>query len=136
MAGEEGYNGRDMTLGLDDPAVTVAAIKSKGVARSRSGVETTNDDSDGNQVFLPKPGKRGLTFSGSGVATVDNYDDLIARWYDDSALQHVTITHPNGATEVCDAFLQDLEMTGESEGFVAFSMTLVSSGAVTYTPAA
>lgn len=130
----KGYNGRELIIQID--GVAVAAVQSKTVSRSKSEVDVTNDDSSGWRTLLSDPGTKSIDVSINGVATVDNYNELLTKWNGD-VMQNVTIVHPNGDMETAadGFFLSSLEQSGEHDGHVAFTAQLMSSGAVTVTPA-
>lgn len=130
---EIGYNGRLLKVKLGDPAVTIAAVQSREISRSKEPVDVTNDDSAGNRTLLPTAGVRTIDISVEGVATSANYNDLIERWNGDT-MQDVTLVHPDGTEETADFFMQSLSHNGEHSGSVQFSAELLSSGAVTTTP--
>lgn len=131
---EIGYNGRLFTISLD--STVIAAVQSKTVTHAREAVDVTNDDSDGWRTLLPDPGVRSMDVSVEGVATEDNYQLILDEWAGvvNSA---ITITHADGSTATASRgfFLGNIEFSGESDGHVAFTASLQSSGVVTITPA-
>lgn len=129
-----GYNGRDLYVQLDD--VTIAAITSKSITNARDPVDVTTDDSNGFRVILPEPGLRYVDASIEGVATSANMALIRAEW-EGNVNSDITIVNEDGSTMTAanGFFLGSLEITGESAGAVTFTATLMSSGAITITPA-
>lgn len=125
-----GYNGRDMTVDLD--GTTIAAISTKSVTMARTGVEVPTDDSDGWMRILPTPGRREVNTPIEGVVTSDNISILTDEW-EGNVLSDITINLPDGRTMTAadGFFMGDLELSGDEDGFVAFTAQLRSSGEVT-----
>lgn len=124
-----GYNGRSFKILFDGEVI--AAVQSREVKRNKEAVDVTTDDSDGWQRVLSEPGVRSVDVTIEGVATIDNYNNLIDRW-NGSSLQNVTLQHPNGTEETADDgfFLGNLTMGAEHDKHVSFSAELKSSGPV------
>lgn len=122
-----GYNGRAFTVMLN--GVPIAAINNKTATMNKEAVDVTNDDSDGFRVLLPSPGVKSMDVSVEGVATSENYEILYAAWFG-SDLLDITIVHPNGSTIEAEHgfFFGNLEMGGETAGYVSFTTQLQSSG--------
>jgi predicted secreted protein len=130
-----GYNARGtFTVLLDD--TVIAAISSKSFTHAREPIDTTNDDSDGWRVLLPIPGVRSVDASIEGVATIDNYQILLAEW-SGVVNSDVTLRNADGSTMEAEYgfFLGSLEFSGEKDGHVAFTASIQSSGEITITPA-
>lgn len=125
-----GYNGRK--LNILKGGTKIAAVMSKTVTHNREPVEVTNDDSDGNRTVLPDPGLRSIDVSVNGVTTSENYQDFLTTW-NGKTLSDITIQHADGSTEEAEEgfFLGNLEFSGEHNGHVAFTASLMSSGPVT-----
>lgn len=124
-------SGRDLTIEKD--GTVIAGARSKTVTFNNSEVDITNDDSNGFRLILDTPGIRSLDISIDGV------------WDDGHALQEpaeggsplltdISIVGIDG-TITGDFFLQDYEVTGEHDGEVEFSATMLSSGEFIKTPA-
>ena len=124
-----GYNGRHLKILKD--GVAIAAVRTKTMALGRTPIDVTNDDSDGYQILLPAPGMRSANISVEGVATVNNYQAFLADWEADAFLD-VTVQHPDGTSMEAEHgfFLGNIEMSGEHDGYVAFTAELQSSGPV------
>jgi predicted secreted protein len=135
-----GFNGRAFRImrgTVAAPLGVIAAVRTKSATRAREPVDVTNDDDNGNRVLLPEPGVRSIDVSVEGVASVDNYNWMIASW-NGNVMDDIFIENADGSTEeAADGFfLSSLEHSGESAGDVAFTAQFMSSGAITFTPAA
>lgn len=124
-----GYNGRSLLIKKSDQVI--AAVRTKTITHAREPVDVTNDDSDGNRVLLPDPAQRSIDAQIAGVITSNNYQDFLEEW-NGSLNSDVTIENADGSTEEAEYgfFLNNLEFTGEYNGHIAFTATLMSSGAV------
>lgn len=131
----QGYNARGTFAVLLDDTV-IAAVDSKSFTMNREGIDTTNDDSNGWRVLLPTPGSRSVDASIEGVATTANYSVIRDEW---AGVVNSAITLRNGDGTTMEAefgfFLGSLEYSGEKDGYISFSASLQSSGAVTISPA-
>ena len=127
----DGYNGRDFYIEKGDERI--AACTTKSVTRNKAEVDVTNDDSDGNRTLLAKAGTKSIDVSAEGVATSENYASLVEAWHNDQMVS-VKAVGPDGSTEESgDAFFQNLEHSGDHDGFVEFTATFLMSGAITLT---
>ena len=127
----DGYNGRDFFIEKDE--VRIAACTTKSVTRNKSEVDVTNDDTSGNRTLLAKPGTRSIDVSAEGVATSENYSSLVEAWHNDQMVTVKAIGPDNSTEESGEAFFQNLEHSGDHDGYVEFTATFLMSGAVTLT---
>jgi predicted secreted protein len=131
---EIGYNGRAMTFQIE--GVVVAALTNKTSTRNKEPVDVTTDDSSGWRIVLPDAGVRSFDASLEGVATEDNYTILRNAWVSDQLLDG-TLVDADGTTHEPEHgwFFGNLEFTGETAGYVGFTVQLQSSGPIVSTPA-
>lgn len=129
-----GYNGRAFTVLLNGEPI--AAINNKTATMNKEAVDVTNDDSDGFRVLLPNPGVKSVDVSVEGVATSENYAILNAAWFGGELLD-ITVVHADGSTMEAEHgfFFGNLEMGGETAGYVSFTTQLQSSGPIAFTAA-
>lgn len=125
-----GYNGDALIVKLAGTAI--AAISTKSVTMTRTGVEVPTDDSKGWMRILPRPGRREVNTPIEGVVTTDNVQLLTDEW-EDNVLSEITIDLPDGRVMTAEDgfFMGDLEFAGEEAGHVAFTGQFRSSGVVT-----
>lgn len=128
-----GYNGRQVVINL--AATPIAAVQSKSLTHNRSAVDVTTDDDQGWRRLLPEPGSRSIDGSIEGVVTVDNFENIMTEW-EGNVISDITLDYPDGSSSAAadGFFLGNLEITGEQDGYVAFTAEIQSSGEVTRTP--
>lgn len=129
------YNGRDMTV--DFNSTTLVGVRNKGVSINNSPVDVTSDDDDGWQKLLAEPGKRTVEVSVSGVTEDEVLMAEVMTGAGSFTLKSGVVNLATGSgTLTSNWFVSTLEHTGEHDGALEFSATLMSSGAVTYSASA
>ena len=131
-----GFNGRLMTVDMAE--TTLTGIKTRGFTINAEPVDITNDDDSGWRTLLAEPGLRSMEIP---VAGITSDEILIAAIMEGTtyALSAVEVLLATGVGETTPGklagnfFLSSLEHTGETDGAVEFSATMMSSGAITYT---
>lgn len=131
-----GFNGRELTVDFD--STTLVGIRTRGFTINAEPVDVTNDDDGGFRALLAEPGVKSMEIPVAGISsdevliakimetgtfTIDTADILLA-----SGVGQGTPGKISGAF-----FLSNYEQTGEHDGAVEFTATLMSSGAFTYT---
>lgn len=133
-----GFNGRSLTV--DWETVTIAGVQQKSATVNNEMVEITSDDDAGWQTFLPQPGKRGVTFSISGVHSDETLLAAMMAANASIATGTVTVNLPSALTTPGnlegEGVIQSMELTGEHDGFFEFTVEIASSGPITYTASA
>lgn len=133
-----GFNGRSLTV--DWETVTIAGVQQKTINIANEMVEVTSDDDAGWQTYLPVPGKRGLTYSISGVHSDEVL--LAAMMAADASIATgtVTVNLPSTLTTPGnlggEGVIMSMELSGEHDGFFEFTVEIASTGAITYTASA
>jgi predicted secreted protein len=129
MAGEKGYNGRE--LRIVRAGIVLAQVQTKSVPHIREPVDVTTDDDDGWRRLLDFPGRRAIDVTVEGVTTINNRQFLEDDWLG-NVMTDIEIHHPDGTVEVAQDgfFLSALEFSGEEDGHVPFTATYQSSGAI------
>lgn len=107
-------------------------VQTKGLSITAEGLETTDDNSNGNPEFLAIPGGTSRELSISGQ--VKNLAGLQAALSSGSKIYHVTIQYPEGSIVEGDFFMGSYNDTGTYNELYTFDMTLSSSGELTFTP--
>lgn len=128
-----GFNGRQMTFDWD--SVTIAGVQTRDVGRNNELVDVTSDDDNGWRTYLANPGVKAVEISLSGVTKDEVF---VAEFYNASVTgETLTINLPSNlaspGNEEGTFMVQSFEQSGDHDGDIQFSVTLVSSGAVTYT---
>lgn len=133
-----GFNGRDLTI--DFSATTLVGIQTRGFSVSAEPVDVTTDDDNGERTLLPDPGVRSAEITVSGITSDEVLIAEIMTGIAGRTLKAATINLATGtATGVLtpgtitgDFFVSSVEQTGEHDGAVEFSATLMSAGPMTY----
>ena len=132
--------GRSFVLKIGNGATveaftTVGGMRSTGITLGNETVDVTDKDSAGWRELLESAGGKSVSVSGSGVFK-DSASETTVR----TAALADTIDNYRVQFEDGDYFagafqITSLEFTGENNGAREYSLTLESSGAVTYTAA-
>lgn len=133
-----GFNGRALTVDWD--STTLVGIRTRGLSISAEGIDVTTDDDTGERTLLPQPGVRSAEIT---VAGITSDEVLIAEMLTGIAsrtLQAAQVNLPSAlavpGTVSFDAFISAFEITGEHDGAVEFTATMMSGGAITYVASA
>lgn len=133
-----GFNGRELTVDFD--STTLVGIRTRGLAISAEPVDVTNDDDTGQRVLLPDPGVRSAEISVAGITSDEVLLAEIMSGIAGRTLKQAQVNLPSTLAVpgnlLFDAFVSAFEITGEHDGAVEFTATLMSAGAITYTPSA
>lgn len=130
-----GFNGRELTV--DWNATTLVGVRTRGISISAEPVDVTTDDDTGERVLLPDPGVRSAEIS---VAGITSDEVLIAEIMTGIGARTLKAAKVNLPSELSvpgditgDFFVSSFEITGEHDGAVEFTATLMSAGALTFT---
>lgn len=131
-----GFNGRQLTF--DWSSTTLSGVRTRSLNVSNEYVDVTNDDDSGWRTLLADPGLRSVEVTVGGITT----DEVML----------AAIMAANVASDTLDANLPSslavpgslsgsflisaFEQSADHDGAVEFSVTLMSTGAVTYTASA
>ena len=115
--------------------VTVGGLRSTSITLNDEAVDVTNKDSSGNRTLLADGGVFSLSVSGSGVFTDSAAEETLRSTMNASAFKNFEIIIPDFGTYQGAFMVASLEYAGEFNGEVTYSVTLESSGAITYTAA-
>lgn len=130
-----GFNGRELTIDYD--STTLVGIRTRGLSISAEAVDVTTDDDTGERTLLPDPGVRSAEISVSGITSDEVLINEIMTGITGRTLSNATVNLPSNlaspGTISFAAFVSAFEITGEHDGAVEFTATLMSSGAITYT---
>jgi len=135
MAAEKG---RSLLIKRGDGATSetftnVAGQRSTGITIDGETVDVTNKDSAGWQELLAAAGTTSVTISGSGVFLDSAGEVLIQTSALTKSLDNYELVFES-TDKFAGAFqVSNYERTGEHNGEVTYSMTLMSSGVITFT---
>ena len=112
--------------------VTVGGLRSTSITLNDEAVDVTNKDSAGNRTLLADGGVFSLSISGSGVFTDSAAEDALRTAMNASTFKNFQVIIPDFGTYTGEFMVASLEYAGEFNGEVTYSVTLESSGAITY----
>lgn len=133
--------GKDLLIKIKNDAgspvfVAVAGLRARSISFNAEVVDITNGDSAGQwREILSGVGIKSFSASGSGVARDFASYEVLRDAFFDMTLRDCEITIPGFGVFTCACKLSKLEFSGNHNDQLAFSMTIESSGAVTYVSA-
>jgi len=127
MAVGIGMIGREITMTVGGG--TLLGVVEKSITMTNEVLETTDDASSGWQEYLAKVGKKGIALSVSG--TLKNLE-LFDTYFQTSQIVACVITYPEGSSVSFDAVIENVENGMPGNELSTYSMSLQSSGSVTW----
>ena len=115
--------------------VTVGGLRSTSITLNDEAVDVTNKDSSGNRTLLADGGIHSVSVSGSGVFTDAASETTLKDAMNASTFKTFQVIVPDFGTYEGSFMVASLEYAGEYNGEVTYSVTLESSGAITFTSA-
>ena len=115
--------------------VTIGGLRSTSITLNDEAVDVTNKDSSGNRTLLADGGVFSMSVSGSGVFTDSAAEETLRSTMNASTFKNFQVIIPDFGTYQGAFMVASLEYAGEHNGEVTYSVTLESSGAITYTAA-
>lgn len=115
--------------------VTVGGLRSTSITLNDEAVDVTNKDSSGNRTLLADGGVHSVSVSGSGVFTDAASETTLKDAMNAAAFKNFQVIVPDFGTYAGAFMVASLEYAGEFNGEVTYSVTLESSGAITFTSA-
>lgn len=114
---------------------TIAGLRSSSITLNDEMVDITTKDSGGNRTLLPQGGNVSVTISGSGIFTDATVENTVRGYWASGTLKTYNFIVPDLGTYAGTFQITSLEYGGEFNGEVTYSITLESSGAVSFTNA-
>lgn len=111
---------------------TIAGLRSTSITMNDEAVDITNKDSAGVRTLLAQGGVNSMSVSGSGVFTDVAVDGTLRSAFNAGSFSSYQIVIPDFGTYTGTFMVASLEYAGEYNGEVTYSVTLESSGAVTF----
>tara|TARA_R110000803_G_scaffold43401_6_gene92619 strand:+ start:824 stop:1231 length:408 start_codon:yes stop_codon:yes gene_type:complete len=112
--------------------VTIAGLRSTSLSLNDESVDVTNKDSGGNKTLLANGGIHSMSVSGSGVFTDAAVEENLRAAMNGTTFANFQILLPDFGTYTGAFNVTSLEYSGEFNGEVTYSLSLESSGAITY----
>lgn len=132
-----GKGGKDFTLKMEDSAgsstyTTIGGLRSATMSREFAEIESTNHGSNQNKEVLDGAGIRSMSVSGEGIFTDDaNLGDLEDIAVNQTLYSFQIVDADSGRTYTANFKITTFERAGEYNAEQTYSVSLVSSGAVT-----
>jgi TP901-1 family phage major tail protein len=123
-----------LKIGSGSPVsyTTVGGLRSTSITMNDEPVDVTNKDSSAVRTLLAQGGVSSFTVSGSGVFTDAASEATLRTAFNASSFSSFQIIVPELGTYTGTFMIASLEYAGEYNGEVTYSVTLESSGAVTF----
>lgn len=123
------------TAAGSDTYTTVGGLRSTSITHNEEAVDITNKDSSGVRTLLANGGVQSVSISGSGVFTDATTEATLRSAFGASDFHNFEVIIPDLGTYQGEFMVASLEYAGEYNGEVTYSVTLESSGTVTFTAA-
>tara|TARA_Y100000004_G_scaffold195630_1_gene263183 strand:+ start:1567 stop:1971 length:405 start_codon:yes stop_codon:yes gene_type:complete len=129
--------GKALLLKIDvsGTMTTVGGMRSTSMTLNDEMVDITNKDSGSQRELLPAGGILSMSITASGVFTDSTAETTLRAAYGTSTFKSYNVIVPDLGTYAGTFQLTSLEYGGEYNGEATYSITLESSGAVTFTAA-
>lgn len=111
---------------------TIGGLRSSEITLNDEAVDVTNKDSSGVRVLLPDAGIHSMTISGSGVFTDESQDTTLKNAMNASTFSNFQFIIPDLGTYEGAFMVESLSYAGEFNGEATYSITLQSSGSVSF----
>ena len=120
---------------LQDDTTDIAALRTNSITIDSETVDITNKDSNGWRELLADSGVKSCSISASGVFTDDATQIGIQTKLLAATLNTFTMEFETGDTLAGSFQVTSMEYAGDYNGEQTYSISLESSGAITYTAA-
>ena len=114
---------------------TVGGMRSTSMTLNDEAVDISNKDSGSFRELLPAGGIQSMSISASGVFTDSTAETTLRAAYGTSTFKSYNIIVPDLGTYAGTFMIASLEYAGEYNGEATYSVTLESSGSITFTAA-
>lgn len=115
---------------------TVGGLRATQFTVNNASVDVTTKDSAGMRALLAGAGIQSMTVSGSGVFTDLASEERIRANATANSIDNYQIVSGNGDTWEGGFLITSYQRSGDFSNEETFSITLESSGAITFTPGA
>jgi TP901-1 family phage major tail protein len=132
--------GKDLLLKVDSDGagtfVTVAGMRSRGIAFNTETVDITHAESAGRwRELLAGAGARHAKVSGAGIFKDAASDALIRQYVFDGTIRDWQVIIPDFGTVKGPFQIAAFELTGRHDAEITFDLALESAGELTFTAA-
>lgn len=134
--------GKDVLLAISDGGdpenfTAVAGLRAKSISLNARTVDVTHADSPGRwRELIEGAGLRSAAVTGSGVFVDSAADEGVRSVFFDQTRRRWRLVIPDFGTLEGPFLVTALEYSGRHDGEAAYSLSLASAGALSFTPAA
>jgi TP901-1 family phage major tail protein len=118
--------------GSPETFTTIGGLRSTSITMNDEAVDVTNKDSSAVRALLANGGVQSTSVSGSGVFTDAASEETLRGKFGAATFSNFQILVPDFGTYTGAFMVSSLEYSGEYNGEVTYSVTLESSGAITF----
>lgn len=133
--------GRDLLLKIGDGATpseaftTIGAIRTNNLTLNNNPVDTTTMGDAGIQTMLADAGVQSMSISADGLFKDDAAEEALRAAAFTRTAKNFELLFPNGDKFAGSFVVQEYSRGGSHDGLETFSVTLMRSGAGTFTAA-
>lgn len=124
-----------LKMDISGTMTTIGGLRSTSITINDEAVDITNKDSGSSRTLLPSGGILSMTVSASGVFTDATSETTLRSKVHQSSFESYNIIIPDLGTYAGSFMIASLEYAGEYNGEVTYSITLESSGAISFSAA-
>ena len=124
-----------LKVDISGTMTTIGGMRSTSMTLNDEAVDITNKDSGSQRELLPAGGILSMSITASGVFTDSTAEQTLRSAYGTSTFKSHNVIVPDLGTYAGTFMIASLEYAGEYNGEATYSVTLESSGAVTFTAA-
>tara|TARA_R100001510_G_C7639142_1_gene196893 strand:+ start:87 stop:491 length:405 start_codon:yes stop_codon:yes gene_type:complete len=124
-----------LKIDISGTMTTVGGMRSTSMTLNDEAVDITNKDSGSFRELLPSGGIQSMTITASGVFTDSTAEQTLRSAYGTSTFKSYNIIVPDLGTYAGTFMIASLEYAGEYNGEATYSVTLESSGSITFSSA-
>ena len=124
-----------LKIDISGTMTTVGGMRSTSMTLNDEAVDITNKDSGSFRELLPSGGIQSMTITASGVFTDSTAEQTLRSAYGTSTFKSYNVIVPDLGTYAGTFMIASLEYAGEYNGEATYSVTLESSGSITFSAA-
>ena len=124
-----------LKIDISGTMTTVGGMRSTSMILNDEAVDITNKDSGSFRELLPAGGIQSMSITASGVFTDSTAETTLRAAYGTSTFKSYNVIVPDLGTYAGTFMIASLEYAGEYNGEATYSVTLESSGSITFTAA-
>ena len=121
-----------LKVDISGTMTTIGGLRSTSITLNDEAVDITSKDNGQTRTLLPQAGTASLSVSGSGVFTDTTAEQTIRTAWNASTFSTYNIIIPDLGTYAGTFMIASLEYSGEYNGEVTYSITLESSGSISF----